>query len=319
MKRIQAVLAAACLGLAASVGQAAAQTTGAVDSGEVIVVEAPGPELWRLHDADSEVFILATISALPRGFRWNSRPVAAVLERADRLYVSEPVSIGLGNAARLLVTRRDALRNPDDARLEDYLSANLHRRLEVAAAGQGIAMEDLQDWRAYVAGGRVLGEAVEAANLESDGQVLRETRRLARRARVRVEELELISAGALIDALNQMPLGRDAPCLALQLDVLDVQLPALRARAEAWAQGDVATLREFSTLVDDTACLASLGGAGLSAGDIETRALGTWRTTLIRALDRPGTRLALVNADVLLKPGGLLQQLRAGGYAVEGP
>lgn len=323
MKPVQALLAAVCWGLAA-LSQAVAQTGSPVpapgeDDSDVIVVEAPGPELWRLHDADSEIYILATIDALPAGFRWNSRPVAAVLERADRLYVSEPVSLGLGDAARLLVTHRDAIRNPNGVALEEYLPAGLYRRLAGAAATYGVDMDDLEQWRPYMAGGQVLGEAVDEAGLESDGQVLRETRRLARRARVRVQELEFVRTGPLLNALNTMPLGRDNACLTLQLDAIEVQIPALRARASAWARGNVATLREFATLVDSSACLAGLGGPDLTFEDVERRIVASWRTTLTDGLNRPGTRLALISADAFLRPNGILQQLRAEGYAVEGP
>lgn len=321
MRTMKWMLAAACFGSASLIHAGAQEVSAppvALDQ-DVIVVEAPGPELWRVHDRDSEIFILATINALPRGFRWNSRPIAAVLERADRLYVSEPISFGLDDVARLLVTRRDAVRNPDGLPLKDYLPTSLYQRLEATAAQEGLAMDDLELWRPYIAGGRLLGAALQDVGLDSGAVIVRETRRLARRARVRVEEVETMRARPLIDALNAMPIGRDNACLALQLEAIEVQLPALRARADAWAGGDVAALRNFSTLVDSSACLSSLGGSGLTFRDVENRFMATWLTTLSEGLSRPGTRLALISADIFLRPNGLLQQLRAAGYAVEGP
>lgn len=284
-----------------------------------IVVRVPGPELWRVYDGDSEVFILASIDALPRESRWNSSAVRSVLDRANRLYVAEGVSVGAGDLARLLITRRDAFRNPDGASLLEYLPAPLATRLRTAADAQSVDLEDLQLWRPYIAGGNVLDAALENAGLSQEQDVVIEARRLARRAGVRVSALDFVDAGPLIDALNDMPLGADNACLALQLDSIERQVPALRARAEAWAQGDVEALRAFSSLVDPDACLQSLGAARLNMRDVERRYIVGWRQTIAEALRRPGVSLAVVSVDLLLKPAGVLDELAAAGHQIEGP
>ena len=45
----------------------------------------------------------------------------------------------------------------------------------------------------------------------------------------------------------------------------------------------------------------------------------TWLTAIEKYLQSGGETLAVVNIDMLLEPGGLLDELRAKGYEVDAP
>ncbi len=283
---------------------------------EEIVVEAPGPPLWRVYDTDSEVLILGAISVLPRNARWSNRALEAALARADRLYVAEDFGVGIAGAARLLLAQRDAFQNPDGARLREILPAGLYARTAAAAAAMEVDMDDIERLRPYAAGSRLLQQVIPAQRLETV-DLTDNARRLARRARVRVTELEAPSAGPLLRALNAMPTGADVACLETQLDSLERQGPLVRARALAWARGDVAELRRFAAMVDPAACLAELGDAGVDLAGVVHARERQWRDTIIEALRRPGVRVAVMEVGMLLSPTGVLADLRAAGFSVD--
>src|SRR6185295_2954084 len=48
---------------------------------ETVIVTAtpPGPALWHVVRGDSEVWILGTVQPMPKGLKWNSSEIAALL------------------------------------------------------------------------------------------------------------------------------------------------------------------------------------------------------------------------------------------------
>ena len=66
------------------------------------------------------------------------------------------------------------------------------------------------------------------------------------------------------------------------------------------------------------ACRAALD-AGRGASDVIARIRQSWLSEIEKYLQKPGTTIAVVNLDLLLERGGLLDELRAKGYDYEAP
>ncbi len=47
----------------------------------------PSPAIWQVSDEDTTVYLLGTMHALPRGFRWRSAKLNAIIAEADELVV----------------------------------------------------------------------------------------------------------------------------------------------------------------------------------------------------------------------------------------
>ncbi|RJY08508.1 TraB/GumN family protein [Aurantiacibacter aquimixticola] len=45
----------------------------------------PSPAMWILSDEDTTIYMLGTFHALPRGFKWRSERIEAIIEEADTL------------------------------------------------------------------------------------------------------------------------------------------------------------------------------------------------------------------------------------------
>ena len=66
------------------------------------------------------------------------------------------------------------------------------------------------------------------------------------------------------------------------------------------------------------ACRAALE-EGAGASDLIALVRRTWLERLERYLQNGGVTVAVVNMDMLLEKGGLLDELRAKGYEIEAP
>ena len=102
------------------------------------------------------------------------------------------------------------------------------------------------------------------------------------------------------------------------LATVEKDLPRLMDRARAWAIGNVERIESLPEPAEVAACLAALD-SGAAAGDLVGRVRSAWLESMEKYLQTGGTTLAVVNMDLLLGRGGLLDVLRAQGYEVEGP
>jgi hypothetical protein len=66
------------------------------------------------------------------------------------------------------------------------------------------------------------------------------------------------------------------------------------------------------------ACRAALD-TGVGAADLIGHIRRTWLGTIEKYLQNTGVTLAVMNMDLLLEPGGVLDELRAKGYEVHAP
>jgi hypothetical protein len=66
------------------------------------------------------------------------------------------------------------------------------------------------------------------------------------------------------------------------------------------------------------ACRAALD-AGVGASELIARMRRTWIDTVERYMQNGQATVAVVNMDMLLEPGGLLDELRAKGYEIDAP
>src|SRR5580698_844636 len=90
--------------------------------------ERTGPGMWRVRRGNSQVWILGSISPLPKDITWRSRQVEQVLATTKRVLVPKPLEIGIVRILWLLVTERNLIMIKGGKRLRDVLSPDLHAR-----------------------------------------------------------------------------------------------------------------------------------------------------------------------------------------------
>ncbi len=330
------VLCAACLALAFEMPARAAGTPSALapdgpqsepDDENVQQVEVtgerPGPSLWRVSKGDHVAWLLGTLDPLPKRMTWRSRKVESVVAQAQEVLANEPsVSAHVGpiSIIRLYVQYRRTEKIPEKANLHDWLSPPLYARFTAVKLRFDPHDNRIEELRPIFAARRLYERALDASDLTSHNDIQSEVFKLARRHHVAIEKppIRLTDPRGILTEVGEIPRAADIACLAATVERLETDLDAMKARARAWALGDVDTLRKLPYPKQREVCIS----AAASAPQLKALIDGygeEWEAALETALARNRTTFAMKPIYDLMGPNGTLAVLRAKGYTVEGP
>ena len=256
--------------------------------------------MWLVADADTKIYILGTMHALPRGTDWDGARVASAIAAADELMMElSPAELAAaGEIFQKLAPRETPLA------IEERLSGKAlsgFRALE--ASGRGFGEDGLDDWAVMV----LMGQRVaQNAGLSSaDGVETGLT-----------EKFE--AAGKPIGGFET---ARDQLMLFETLDPQTQRILLTRAAEEAgdatreigaltaaWGRGDVGALEKVINEDIDSVPTARKA--------IITDRNRRWSAWVKRRMERPGIVLMAVGAGHLVGSDGVPAMLEAGGMTV---
>jgi uncharacterized protein YbaP (TraB family) len=284
----------------------------------VVTGERTGPGMWHVHRGAAQVWILGSMSPLPKGITWRATQVEKVLDGAGQALVQKPFEIGIARILWLLITERSVLMVRGGKRLKDVLPAELHARF---AAQRAKYTDDPNKWerfRPLIAAAFLQQAVFHQVGLSTRLDLGAAVRTLAKKHRVRVEEIKIAGVGDVMDALKVLPPATENACVDASLVTVERDLPRLLDRAQAWASGNIERIDKLREPAEVDACRAALD-SGVGAADLIARIRRTWLGTIEKYLQTPGVTLVVLNMDMLLEPGGVLDELRALGYDVDAP
>jgi uncharacterized protein YbaP (TraB family) len=302
----------------------------AIDAPEEILVsgERPGPGLWRVSRGDHVLWILGTLSPVPREMTWRSREVEATIARADEVILHESVSVKLGlfSTLRHMRSLLRARFNPDGATLADVVPADLYTRWSVLQKQYLAKDGEVSKLRPMFAATTLFARALERTGLTEKDEVLASVRTLAKRHKVTVTspaaQLSVKDPKSILQEFSHTPPQNELACFASVLGRLETDIEGMRQRANAWAVGDIETLQRLRPSSDEDLCIAAFTSApGIKEefARLTQQAREAWLQNVERALERHKETLAVVPIGELLAPDGRLAQLQALGYSVESP
>jgi uncharacterized protein YbaP (TraB family) len=320
MRRRTAILVAASLATAglASIACRAEQAPAQVLDEMVVTSERTGPGLWHVHRGAAQVWILGSMSPLPRGITWRSKQVEQVLDSTNQVLVQKPFEIGIARILWLLITERSLLMVGGGKRLKDVLPADLHARFAVQRAKFTNDANKWERFRPLIAAAFLQQDAFHSVGLSARLDIGASMRTLAKKHHVRVEEIKIAGVSDVLEALKTLPPVTENACVKASLVTTESGLPRLVDRAQAWANGNVELIEKLPEPPEVDACRAALDSATGSA-DLISLMRRTWLGILEKYLQSGGVTVAVVNIDLMLERGGLLDELRAKGYEVEAP
>lgn len=290
----------------------------------------PGPGLWQVNRGDHVLWILGVVPTLPAGIEWHSREVEGAIAASG--VVIEPPGVKLKVDTNwfgklfLLPSIWRAQRNPDGKTLADVLPPAMYARWETARQRYFGNDRGIERYRPLLAAGKLLRQALRANNLRGDGQVTGKVAAIAELYHIKQERpealLEIRDPRQAVHAFAAS--GPDGVgCLGLVLELVEHGLPNVRARANAWATGDIETLRKVPESAYRDSCRSAIMGAGfakaLGIDDLPARIEGHWLDAVDAALAANSRSFAVVPMQELLAPHGYLAALAARGYAITAP
>ena len=315
--RIAATLLAILLSGLCAPAVSAEQIPPALDE-IVVTAERAGPGMWHVHRGDANVWLLGSISPLPRDITWRSKQVESVLESTSQVLVQKPIEISVPRILWMLIADRKYLMVGGGKKLKDVLPPDLHARFAAQRSNVGEEPGKWEHYRPIIAAAFLQQAAFHQVNLSMRLDLGAALRTLAKKHGVRIEEIKVAGVSDMLEALKTMPAAAERTCVEASLTTIESGLPRLVDRAQAWAGGNVERIENLPELKEVDACRNALD-AGKGAFDVIGRIRQTWLDNIDKYLRSDGTTIAVVNIDMLLERGGLLDQLHAKGYEIDAP
>lgn len=285
--------------------------------------ERPGPGLWKIRRGANTVYVLGTTSPLPRRMTFRSRELEKVLAQADLFIPTRPsvdVKAGPIRLVGLYRQWRKLRLNPGGASLDAVLPPDLYARFSAARTKYAPRDRKIEQLRPLIAAGELYAAAIESSGLELGSDVAGQVRKLAKKAKVPAWEAEqrIEDPKALLAEIGAMSPAAEQACLATTLARIEQDLPSMRARAVAWAVGDIDALRSQSADDQLDACLgAIMSGPRMAAIAREFDQL--WFDAVKQSLEQHAVAVAVTPIQRLLRRDGVLAQFAAQGYTIEAP
>jgi hypothetical protein len=296
-----------------------------------VVAQVSGPGLWEVRHGDHVLWILGTQSPLPRRFEWSSDEVDARLAESSLLIAPPAVTfnadVGRLRGLMLLPSLLRARRDPEERSLQEVVGPELYARWQPLKQRYLGRSRKVERWRPLFAAMELWQEAIEDAGMTGSGPVWRAVSKAAKKLDLQIEKplvtVEIVDTKATIRDFARSPLN-DLDCFSGTLERLETDIDAMRERAEAWAVGDLEGLRALPFKDQNAACQDAFLSASLgernTIEDLPERVRAAWLEQAERALEEHRSSVAVLSIASLLDPdSGLLEALRARGYAVREP
>ena len=283
---------------------------------EVVVVtpDHPGPAMWHIVKGTSEVWIIPTVSPVPKDMPWDSTEIQSLLKGAKGVILPPRASVGVFEGLWFWMTGMDVLEQPDGTQMESTLPAPLKARFVAARTRVG---QDADHYAKYLAGVAALqleADYFKFADLTPNGTE-KTIKSLASRAGVPARATAEYPAMDVIKDVPKMSAAAHLACMTYALDDIDNFSAHAAAAASAWAKGDVAGIKAHYSETRLDACL----GQNAAYARLRETANRDMTNAILTVLNRPGVTLAVMPMGFFLRKGGVLERLEAAGLTVTGP
>lgn len=289
----------------------------------------PGPGLWKVSRGDHVLWVLGTLDLLPKGMVWQARDVQAVIADSqqvlDKPQVKVDAKLGFFGTIGILPSLIGVRNNPDGKRLAEVVPPDQYARWLVLKKKYLGWDNSVEKQRPIFAAAALFIAAIKQADLSNDM-----LDPLIKKAAAR-HDLKIMPVSytvvvdqpkAVVKDFKKSPLD-DGDCFAKTLDHLDSDVALMRARANAWATGDLDALRRLPLSDQLQVCLAAVNQSGmareLGLTAIEASIESTWLAAASKSLDANRVTFAQLPMERLLGEHSYLAALQAKGYTVALP
>ena len=296
----------------------------------VVTGEQPGPGLWLVRKGGHDLWILGTLNPLPAGMRWQSKQVEQVIANAQEVIraprVSFDVKVGFFRGLTLLPSMLGARKNPDGKTLQQVVSPESYARWKALKARYIGNDGGVEKWRPLFAAQELYKEAMKKSGLDNAKSVWPVIDKAIETHHPNVtvvkEEIVVKDPKPLLKEFSKTTLD-DIACFENTMTRIETDLDAMRARANAWATGDMAALQSLPPAYQWEACSSAITEAGigkrLGFGDANEKVRGKWLAAADAALDKNAITFAVLDMKEMTRADGLLAKLKAKGYTVLAP
>jgi hypothetical protein len=296
----------------------------------VVTGVLPGPALWKVSKGDHVMWILGLVSPVPMHMRWKFKDIDKRIAASQAVLKLPGLEIGTelsASANRALTSSVLGLReNPHGESLEHLLKPVFYHRWRLQKDRYFYGNDSIDHLRPIFAGRELYDVAIKHGGLVEQSVIEKTVYAAADHHGVQIVDtayqLTLSDPHAQINTLKKNDMD-DQRCLSLVLDAIEHDLAQATARANAWATGDLDTLKTILMQPQEDSCLSAIGmspfAKALGLNGIQEHIDQSWIAHAEQALRDNNQTLALLPMDQLFKPDGYLSVLQSEGYTVKAP
>jgi hypothetical protein len=298
----------------------------------LVVGQRPGPALWKVSQGDHVLWIFASYSPLPKQMDWRSQQLETVLAHSQELLGTPGtvISVGWGNSLNMITALpflAGVKKNADGGRLQDQVPADVYARWTVLKQKYIGNDNGIEEERPMFAAQTLRSRALAVAGMDGGAAVTQRIYTLGKNWKIPITTTSVsVPLENPREALRNFKKSKldDVACFTQTIDRFEKDLDAMRQRANAWAMGDLPTLRRLDFPDEKIACNAAmLDSKWLNtvkgASDMRQRVKATWLAAADNSLATNRSTLAVLSMSELTAPDGMLAALRAKGYQIEEP
>ena len=297
----------------------------------VVVGTVPGPDLWRVSKGDHELWILGTITPLPKKMDWNSKPIEKVIQSSQAFMLPPSFFISLKEVGffkklSLMKSGIGIKNSPDKQKLEDILPADLYSRWLVLKKKYIGKSRKVEKTRPIFASQKLYDKALKKTGLTRKTGITKKLKKMARKNKLKIihpsVEVGFKDPKSTIKKFKKTQMN-DIDCFTKTLETIESDLATMSVRAEAWSYGDIETIRTVPYTGDSRGCISTVFnsdiGKDLGMTDLDSQISIKWLEEAKSTLAEHKSTFAVMPISSLLSDEGILNELRSAGYKVEAP
>ena len=334
--RFACVLSLSLLGAAAlaqtdppSASAPAGQELDAAPATVVVSGKRPGPGLWKVSKDGHVMWVFAMHSPLPQKMEWDSVRVERLVAQSQEVLLRPGVSVTVGwmSGLGMLPSLIGLKKNPDGAELHDLLPPDVYGRWTVLKQKYIGDDDGVERYRPFFAAEELLDAGLKKSGLSKGGEVANQIEKIAKK-----HEVKLTGTGVSVtlehprEALKDFKKSQmeDVACFTKTLESFEGDIDAMRLRANAWANGNIAEIGKLDYAEREGACTDALFNSPAAQKhpafqNLRERRLASWMKAAERALANNTSTVAMLTMSDILGPKSYLAALQAKGYTVESP
>jgi hypothetical protein len=308
---------------------AAAEALDAVPATVVVEGRRPGPGVWKVSKGDHVMWVFGLYAPLPQKMEWDASRVERLVAKSQEVLLPPGANfeVGFFRGLTLLPSMIGMEKNPDGATLQDVVPADAYAHWQVLK-DKYIGKDDgIERDRPIFAADKLLNAGLKKNGLAPHNDVRGEIGKIANQNKVKLTstilQLEIDDPRRTLKEFKKTQMA-DLSCFTKTLDRLDSDIEAMRVRANAWANGNIAEIARLDFAARDEACGDALLNSDLAKTtpalqNLRERIRANWMKTAEKSLANNTSTFALLMMKDLVGPANYLADLQAKGYTVESP
>ena len=289
---------------------AVAQAPGSAAADEIVVTaRRTGIPVWRVNGPRTSIVLVGSIDGVVKDTRWDPGALTETLRKADQIMFPGLTAVSASPLALIgyYMRFKKQATLPKGQSLQNFMPPQQFQRL-LALKNRGVLKAGFERKHPFHLAMELRDKAKgkNGFGLDADTYV----RKAIQKHKLKMVPLRTMRAKPVVNDFFAAPPRNFVPCLVDAITLAEAGPGAIRARSDAWAARRVPDV--VQSPADEVYASCSASGTGV----VQARDLSPQIAAL---LSEPKLTVAVVELRTLAAPGGVLDDLRAAGFDIQGP